>query len=146
MDNRFRDILDGLPEKQPRSRLERYRELIAVLRRRGRTYLDISQILAEKCDIQVTASGIHDFVRRRMRTKKAPAVRRPSREQGKGTGLFKPGVGAVKVTPKLSSDDVQQKIAALKSRRLERKPAPEKFQFDPDEPLHLKKPGKNPTE
>ena len=69
MDDRFRDILNALPEKPARSRLEPYRELIAALRRRGRTYLDISQILAEKCDIQVTASGIHDFVRRRLWTK-----------------------------------------------------------------------------
>jgi hypothetical protein len=67
---------------------------------------------------------------------KAPAVRRRLSEQGKGTGLLNPGVGAVK--PELSSDDLQQKIAALKSRKL----APEKFQFDPNESLHLKKPGR----
>src|SRR6516162_4929908 len=46
MDRKFEDILDTLPEKPPRSRLEPYRELIGELRKRGRTYRDIAGILA----------------------------------------------------------------------------------------------------
>jgi hypothetical protein len=56
MDAKFREILDSLPNKPPRSRLEPYREFIEELRRRGRTYLDIAGILAEKCQVQVTAA------------------------------------------------------------------------------------------
>jgi hypothetical protein len=52
MDAKFREILDALPNKPPRSRLEPYRELIEELRRRGRTYVDIAGILAEKCQVQ----------------------------------------------------------------------------------------------
>jgi hypothetical protein len=44
MDSEFRNILDSLPEKPPRSRLEPYGELIDGLRRRGRTYRDVLEI------------------------------------------------------------------------------------------------------
>ncbi len=63
---KFKEILDGLPPKRPRSRLETYAKLIIELRR-DRTYRDIAHILAEKCQIQVTASEVHDFVRARSR-------------------------------------------------------------------------------
>jgi hypothetical protein len=74
MDTNFKEILNGLPDKPPRSRLEPYRELIRELRRRGRTYRDIAHILAEKCQIQVTASGVHNFVRTRSGVKQVGAV------------------------------------------------------------------------
>ena len=66
MDANLKNILDELPDKQPRSRLEPYREFIEELRSRGRTYRDIAEILAEKCAVQVTGSGVHDFVRSRL--------------------------------------------------------------------------------
>jgi hypothetical protein len=52
MDDKFGGLLDSLPEKPPRSRLEPYSELIVELRRRGRTYREIARILAEKCKVQ----------------------------------------------------------------------------------------------
>ena len=63
MGGRFQDILDSLPEKPPRSRLEPYRDLIEELRRRGRTFREIAHILREKCHVETAASTIHDFVR-----------------------------------------------------------------------------------
>ena len=62
MDSEFRKILESLPEKPPRSRLEPYAELIDGLRRRGRTYRDVVEILAEKCQLQVSISTLHDFL------------------------------------------------------------------------------------
>ena len=61
MDTDLKKILAELPIKPPRSRLEPYREFIEELRSRGRTYRDIAEILAEKCGLHVTASGVHDF-------------------------------------------------------------------------------------
>jgi hypothetical protein len=55
MDGQFKDILDSLPEKSPRSRLSPYRELIDELRRRDRTFREIAQILAEKCGVETAA-------------------------------------------------------------------------------------------
>jgi hypothetical protein len=61
MDDKFQDILDSLPEKPPRSRLEPCNELIGELRRRGRTYREIRDILAEKCGTQVSVSTLPRF-------------------------------------------------------------------------------------
>src|ERR1700683_647613 len=67
MGGQFQDILDSLPEKPPRSRLEPYRDLIEELRRRGRTFREITHILAEKCHVETAASTIHDLIRTRSR-------------------------------------------------------------------------------
>src|SRR5688572_16345823 len=75
MDDKFQDIVDSLPEKPARSRLEPYNELIDELRRRGRTYREIAHILAEKCQLIAGASTIHDFVRVRSLKTRKPAKR-----------------------------------------------------------------------
>ncbi len=69
MDEKFQSILEALPKKSPRSRLEPYQDLINELRRRGRTYRDIERILVEQCHIQTSRSAINDFVRVRSRRK-----------------------------------------------------------------------------
>jgi len=63
MDGNLKKLLDELPGKPPRSRLLPYSEFIEKLRSRGRTYRDIAEILGEKCALQVTGSGVHDFIR-----------------------------------------------------------------------------------
>jgi hypothetical protein len=40
----FKEILDNLPEKPPRSRLEPYRESILEMRRRGRPLREIARV------------------------------------------------------------------------------------------------------
>jgi len=138
----FQDILDSLPEKHPRSRLEPYGALIDELRRRGRTFREIADILAEKCHVETAASTIHDFVRTRSRRespgrssngtpKQVPLATTPAVEMG--TPAAKAGATA---------DEVRQKIVALKVRKSVIDPTPEAFEFDPSEPLRLKKPGR----
>jgi hypothetical protein len=141
MDAKFRYILDALPGKPPRSRLEPYRELIAELRRRGWTYRDIAHILAEKCQVQVTASGVHNFMRTRSRVKGKSTKRIAT--DAMQTAPTAPRAGIMDSAQKPSADDEgQRKIAALKTRKPVTKSAPNDFQFDPTEPLRLKKPGK----
>jgi len=138
MDTKFKEILDGLPEKPPRSRLEPYRKLIEELRRRGRTYRDIAAILGEKCRVQVTASGVHDFVRTRSRVKRAAATVKTA------PAAF--GKSSADAAQRPSADDeVEQRIVALKARKPVTKAAAE-FQFDPTQPLRLKKPGKSASD
>ena len=67
MDANLQEILDNLDEKAPRSRLGPYRDLILELRRRNRTYREILQILADRCQIQVSISTLHDFLRAQQR-------------------------------------------------------------------------------
>jgi hypothetical protein len=144
MDDSLKDILDGLPAKSPRSRLEPYREFIEELRRRGRTYRDIAGILTEKCQIQVSASGVHAFVRIRSR-REQQVPRRPSRGTTKSTTVPIPlGIETAPGTAKTAAalDEVRRKIAAVKARKSVIEPNPEGFHFDPSEPLRLKKPGK----
>lgn len=136
MDAKFREILDSLPARPPRSRLEPYRELIEELRRRGRTFVDIAGILAEKCEVQVTASGVHDFVRTRSRMK-----RRPTKRITPDPPKYAPastGAGLVDSGQKPPADDeVRRRIAALKARKPAAASEPNAFEYDPTEPLRL---------
>ena len=147
MDDRLKDILDLLPAKSPRSRLEPYREFIQELRRRGRTYRDIASILSEKCQVQVSASGVHDFVRTRYRREQK------SRRRAKGTitSMAAPALPQIETAAPAAKvdapvDAVRRKIAALKARKSVIEPTPEAFHFDSSEPLRLKKPGKKTTD
>jgi hypothetical protein len=134
MDEQLNKILVALPDKPPRSRLELYRDLIEELRRRDRTFREISEILAEKCQVQVTASGIHDFLRTRSRREKSQAIKptKPTRLPVK-----RPIEDTLPKTS--SSDEVQRKIAELKARRPTAKPNVSDFEYDPDAPLRLKR-------
>jgi hypothetical protein len=141
VDAKIRDILDTLPDKPPRSRLTPYRELISELRRRGRTYRDIAHIISERCQIQITASGVHHFVRTRSRVK-GKSTKRIATDAMK-TAATAIGAGVLDSAQKPSADDeVQRRIVALKARKPVTKAAPDEFQFDPTQPLRLKKPGK----
>ncbi len=118
---RFDDILNNLPEKSPRSRLEPYRELIDELRRRGRTLREIAAILAEKCGVTVTHAGVHHFLRQQAMA----AGKAPTRRLSVAT-----------------TSDTRQRIEILKSQRPPANKVPALFQFDPTEPLNVGK-GRN---
>ena len=141
MDQRLKEILEVLPAKPPRSRLEACHEFIQELRRRGRTYREIASILAEKCELRVTASGIHDFIKRHPGTGKTPApkghlvVRSFNSMQRKAA-----------TPPKGELTSVQHRIATLKSREVAIQPVAHAFDFDCDEPLRLKKTAEAPSE
>ena len=134
MDATLKNILDELPDKPPRSRLEPYREFIEELRSRGRTYRDIADILAEKRAVHVTGSGVHDYLRTRSRAKAGHL----EVSQSKPTKLpVSIPVASDSVAATSSSGEVQRRIAALKARNTEVRPRG--FEYDPDEPLRLKR-------
>jgi hypothetical protein len=137
MDERLRQILETLPEKPPRSRLEPFREFIGKLREQGRTYRDIAVILAERCELRISATAVHNFVRSRSREKPEPRMRRTGQSGPPRNRSTERGRSVVEANGALH--DVQQRIQALKRRSEEAQPAPQGFQFDPDEPLRLKK-------
>jgi len=136
MDANLQKLLDELPDKPPRSRLEPYREFIEALRSKGRTYRNIAEILAEKCGVRVTGSGVHDFVRSRSRPKVSRAQINPTKTNRvaadyRGTAGTAPDVQ--------SGEEVQRKIAALKARNTTAEPGVHGFEYDPDQPLRLKR-------
>ena len=69
MDAKFEAILNSLPTKEPRSRLEPYGELITEMRKRGRTYREIAQVLKKACGLKIGASTVNDFVLARSKSK-----------------------------------------------------------------------------
>jgi hypothetical protein len=136
MDASHQEIIDNLEGKKPRSRLEPFRELILGLRRRNRTYREILRILTDRCQIRVSISTLHDFMRSQRRIDSKPGKRTtnakktpPLNEQlpesakhGEALPVF---------------NDIQQRIAALKRRQTPSQPNTPRFTYDPDQPLHL---------
>ena len=144
MEGEFQEILDSLLEKRPRSRLDPYCELIDELRRRGRTFREIAQILAEKCHVETAASTIHDFVRVRSQTEQR-SPRRASTGTAKST--TEPIPRGIETAPPVAKavgglDEARRKIALIKGRKSVIEPTPLSFRFDPSEPLRLKHPDK----
>jgi len=67
MDEKLRALLDQIPEKPPRSKLEQHLEVIRELRRKGRTYQEIAQFFTAHLNLTVAASTIHAFIQVRAR-------------------------------------------------------------------------------
>jgi hypothetical protein len=124
MDQTLLSLLETIPQKPPRSKLETHRELIRQLRRKGCTYRDIVRILHERVGIDVAISTIHSFVKVRAKHRKQVQYELPSLESES-----KPN--------SLSSDDVALRIAALRAKPIERKAKPKHFHFEESEPLKL---------
>jgi hypothetical protein len=114
MDQAFQAILDNLAPKQP-ALLEPYRELIAEMRRRGQTYRQIAQVLAENFEIRVELAAIYDLLRP-PRAPRKPRTRTTER---------KPEVSA----------SVRRRVETLLERPAEKSGAV--FDYDENEPLRL---------
>lgn len=130
MDEAFQAILDSLPPKPARSKLEPYAELIRELRKRGRSYREIAGILGERCGVPVATHTVYNFVQVRSRSKnKAAAAERE-----------KPVAATTKASVSSKPDEVAERIRALKQRPPASAAAkPEKvFEYDEREPLRLK--------
>ena len=135
MDEKFQAILDSLPPKPPRSRLEPYADLIHELRRRGRSYREITAILADRCAIRVGVHTLYNFVRvRTAASKKTKPVKAAV------TGGAPPSVPAVAPTPAGGDGrdaDVWQRIQAVKDRPVSARArsAEKVFHYDENVPL-----------
>jgi hypothetical protein len=141
-DERFKAIVDSLPEKRPRSRLGPYTELIDHLRKLGRTYREIERILLEKCGIHAPRCTINDFVRHRSRRKtkvqKSPpmSVENANLPTTVSAGEKEP-LHPQKELPGI--DDAYRRISALKQSKPSAPKTADLFHYDPNEPLRLPK-------
>jgi len=140
MDDKVNEILDRLPPKPPRSRLDPHAALIEELRRRGRTYREIARVLSEDCQVQSSPSNIYYFVRLRAREAKQAKARQAKQDQAGPFGSSKvaSAQGTVRNTAAKGNlpEDVAKRIAAFKQRKVPPPTSPG-FHFDPDEPLRL---------
>jgi hypothetical protein len=108
-------ILESLPQKPPRSKLEPHRELIRELRRKGRTYREVAKLFNERLGLYVAPSTLHSFVKVRAKHNKHTQFELPPSEPEAG---FDP-------------------VAALRTKPLTSKPKPTRFVFRENEPLTL---------
>jgi hypothetical protein len=125
MDPTLLSLLDSIPQKPPRSKLETHRELIRQLRRKGCTYRDIVRILHERVGLDVAVSTIHSFIKVRAKHRKQVQYELPPLEPESS------------LNTRMSSDDVASRIAALKAKPVEHKAKPKHFHFEESEPLKL---------
>jgi hypothetical protein len=70
MEPELRIILESLPPKPPRSKLEPHRELIRELRLKGRTYREVARLFHERLGLYVAPSTLHSFVKVRAKHRK----------------------------------------------------------------------------
>jgi hypothetical protein len=124
MDPTLLSLLDSIPQKPPRSKLETHRELIRQLRRKGCTYRDIVRILRERVGLDVAVSTIHSFIKVRAKHRKQVQYELPP-------------IGSESNPVPVNLDDVASRIAALKAKPVEQKPNPKHFHFEESEPLKL---------
>jgi IS30 family transposase len=139
MDEHICKILGCVSEQPARSSLDPWQELIQELRRRGRTYRDIAKILLNHCQLRVAPSTVFRFVH--TRSKAAKKARSETRQL---TGLRQITERAVPTFPERirdesKSDEVQQRILALKSKPAPKEQTSKVFNYNPDEPLWLPK-------
>jgi hypothetical protein len=135
MENAHRAILDSLPPRRRRSKLEPYAALIRALRARGRSYREIVMILHERCGLRVATHTLYHFVRARAQERDA---RRSPRRQPSGQ-VRRASEARASPSP-LSPDgaeDVWTRIAAVKRGAPPSATEPKAFAYDEHEPLQL---------
>ncbi len=112
-------ILESLPEKQYRSKLEPHRELIRELRRKGRTYREVARLFHERLGLYVAPSTLHSFVKVRAKHRKRTQFELPPLELSSA------------LSPALD------RVAALRAKPAVPKSKPARFVFRENEPLTL---------
>ena len=106
MEPELRAILETLPEKPPRSKLEPHRELIRELRRMGRTYREVARLFHERLGLYVAPSTLHSFVKVRAKHRKRSQFELPPPDLSSASSRALDGAAALRaklVVPKSKS-------------------------------------------
>jgi hypothetical protein len=149
MDLSFEAILSTLPAKQPRSRLEPYRTLIIQMRKRGRSYREITQVLKKSCGLTVGTSTVNDFVLARTKsTRKHTASTTRDLSVSKNDtkslighiGTYKDSKGIKgTVSTQKSLEGITRTIKTVKDQSPKMHKKKVLFEYNPDEPLRLQR-------
>ncbi|HEV2395681.1 MAG TPA: hypothetical protein VGS27_01905 [Candidatus Sulfotelmatobacter sp.] len=149
MDPKFQAILSALPAKEPPSRLEPYRTLILEMRKRGRSYREIAQVLKKSCDLSVGTSTVNDFVLARTKSsvkRSAPAARevlvikKDKKELIGHISTYKDSKDVKDtVSTSKSLEGTTRTIKAVKDQPPKTHKKKVLFEYNPDEPLRLQR-------
>lgn len=123
MEPAHQTILESLPEKSHRSKLEPHRELIRELRRRGRTYREVARIFRERLGLSVSPSTLHSFVKVRAKHRKREQFELPPADVTDGSSL--------------GGNPAEERIAAFKAQPVAKTAKRRPFAFHENEPLKL---------
>ncbi|HKD10219.1 MAG TPA: hypothetical protein VKB79_30195 [Bryobacteraceae bacterium] len=134
MDESLKTILDSLPPKASRSKLEPYRELIRELRRRGRSYQEITDILRDRCGVTAAVHSVYNFVR--VREKADKGTRPKEHGGGRSTDTARP-TELAEGERALTGDDAWKNIQKLKQQQSATTTEEKVFVYNEDEPLKL---------
>jgi hypothetical protein len=136
-DKTIKEIIQSLPPKPARSKLEPYAKLILELHRCGRSFREIVRVLSESCDFKTSHSTVNDFVRARLKKTQKPQKKQDIAElaQSNRSGLMP------RVKPEIKShvtkEEIRRRISDLKKQRPKNETPSHLFEYDPDQPLQL---------
>jgi hypothetical protein len=119
MEPDLRTILESLPDKPYRSKLEPHRELIRELRRKGQTYRQVARLFYEHFGLYVAPSTLHSFVKVRAKHRKRTQFELPPLELSS------------------ASSPAFDRVAALRAKTAVPKSKSTRFVFRESEPLTL---------
>ena len=136
MNGKIKTILAGYSGEQGRSQLVPHRKLILELHRRGCSFRKIAPILSENFGLKVASTTISRFVARLKHEEPKPREPKPRKE--KPVQIMPTAPRTPPPAPVSSNDEIRQRIAALKEKRAAQpEPDAKRFDYDPDQPLHL---------
>ena len=137
MNEELQSILDQMPARPPRSKLEPYRDLIRNLRQKRKTYREIAAFLHQHCNVGVHHSTIYDFVHAPYRNPEQDQIQsetpRPLQPVLRAENVMTIG-GVPGYTP---AQDLHARIAAIKSRKSTTQTPKPVFHYEEGEPLRL---------
>jgi len=145
LDSKLEAILNNLPAKQPRSRLEPYIELIIEMRKRGCTYREIAHVLKKECGFKVGTSTVNDFVLARSKSKAKLSLSTSrtiaTKKNMEGLRNTHKDTEARRGTtrPRKTLKGIARSIKELQDRPLKTSTKKVLFEYNPDEPLRLQR-------
>ena len=135
MNEKIKTILAGFSGEQDRSQLAPHRKLILELHQRGCSFRKIAPILSENFGLKVAATTISRFVLRLEQEASKPRKTKPRKE--KPVPIMPIAPGKHMPASVMPPDEVRQRIAALKQQSPQPEPDKQRFEYDPEQPLHL---------
>lgn len=135
-EDQIRQLLNELPERGPRSRLDTFRDLIVEMRNRQYSYRDISRFLAERCGLQISHNAVRNFLNQHGSELPEPSPPAAPDRQGASepSSIQREPPEPRKVE---QPQAVRDRITALKQRSQPKSDTSTSFRFDPAQPLTL---------
>ena len=135
MNEKNKAILSRVTGKKKRSQLTPHRDLICKLHQHGCAFREIVRVLSENYNLTVAHSTVIRFVARLEQEASQP--RKTKTRKGKPVAIMPVTPVKFMPAPAASPDEVRQRIMALKQQMEQPEPDTKRFDYNPDQPLHL---------